>query len=116
MGMEENGGGLFFESPDNITFCLEKLFYVCRVYIQDQSINNFENDTMKVSVNEATMTRLWARNWAAIQLVLISKFAFAPENFQGFSRNGPWGEGLLFDVPCSYINFVFIQFVNETVL
>ena len=54
--MEENGGGLFFEVP--ITFCLEKLFYVCLVYIQDQSFNNFENDTMKVSVNEAKLTGL----------------------------------------------------------
>ena len=35
----------FLESP-------EKLFYVCSVYLQYQSFNNFENDTMKVSVNE----------------------------------------------------------------
>ena len=27
-------------------------------YIQDQSFNNFENDTMKVSVNEAKLTGL----------------------------------------------------------
>ena len=36
----------------------KKLFYVCRVCIQDQSFNNFENDTMKLSVNEAKLTGL----------------------------------------------------------
>ena len=44
----------------------EKLFCVCRIYIQDQSFNNFDNDTMKLSVNEAKLTGLWARNYAAI--------------------------------------------------
>ena len=52
--MEENGGGLFLESPDN--FFLGKLFYVCRVHIQDQSFNNFENDTMNVSVQKRSKT------------------------------------------------------------
>ena len=41
----------FLESP-------EKLFYVCSVCLQYQSFNNFENDTMKVSVNEAKLTGL----------------------------------------------------------
>ena len=31
----------------------EKLFCVCRSCIQDQSFNNFENDTKKKSVYEA---------------------------------------------------------------
>ena len=35
-----------------------KLFYVCRVYNEDQSFNNFENDTMKLSGNEAKLTGL----------------------------------------------------------
>ena len=60
-----------------------------RVCIQDQSFTNFENDTMKLSVNEAKLTGLGARNCATIQQVLISKFAFAPEKLLGFSRNGP---------------------------
>ena len=34
----------------------EKLFYVCCVCIHDQSFNNFDNDTMKLSVNEAKLT------------------------------------------------------------
>ena len=42
-------GQVFFESPDH---------YVCRVRIQHQIFNNFENDTMKVSVNEAKLTGL----------------------------------------------------------
>ena len=42
-------GQVFFESPDH---------YVCRVCIQHQIFNNFENDTMKVSVNEAKLTGL----------------------------------------------------------
>ena len=36
----------------------EKLFYVCRVCIQDQSFINFENDTMKLSFSEAKLTDL----------------------------------------------------------
>ena len=36
----------------------EKLFCVCLIYIQDQSFNNFDNDTMKLSVDEATLTGL----------------------------------------------------------
>ena len=36
----------------------EELFYVFRVCIQGQSFNNFENDTMKLSVNEARLTGL----------------------------------------------------------
>ena len=33
--------------------CPGKLLLVCRVYIQGQSSNNFENNKMKLSVNEA---------------------------------------------------------------
>ena len=35
---------------------LGKLFHVYRVCIQDQSFNNFENDKMKLSFNEAKLT------------------------------------------------------------
>ena len=41
-----------FLKNTNITFGPEKLFYVCRVCIQHYSLNNFENNTMKLSVNE----------------------------------------------------------------
>ena len=52
------GTGACF-SKVSITFRARKLFYVCRVCVQDQSFNNFENDTiMKLSVNEAKLTGL----------------------------------------------------------
>ena len=48
-----------------------------------------ENNTMNLSVNEAKLAGLWARNCATIQQVLILKFAFGPEKFPGLSRNEP---------------------------
>ena len=49
--------GPFLESPGSFSG-LGKLFCVSRVCIQDQSFNNFENDTMKLSVNETELTGL----------------------------------------------------------
>ena len=57
--MVSETGDKFLERP-------RKLFYVCRVCIQDLSFGNAENDTMKLSLNEAKLTGLWARNCAAI--------------------------------------------------
>ena len=78
--------GPFLESLDN--FSGPKSAFVFTVFAWDQSFNNFENDTMKLSVNEAKLTGLWARNFTTIQLLLISKFAFGPEKLPGLSRNG----------------------------
>ena len=39
---------------------------------------------MKVLVNEALLTGLWARNRVTIQEALISKFAFGPEKLPRF--------------------------------
>ena len=44
---------------------------------------------MKLSVNEAKVTDLWARNCATIQMDLISKLAFGPEKLPDRLRNGP---------------------------
>ena len=44
---------------------------------------------MKLSINEAKLTGLWARNCAAIKQVLILKFAFGPEKLPEISKNGP---------------------------
>ena len=44
--------GLFLESLEFKLFGPGKLFYVCQVYIQDQSCNNFVNDKVKLSINE----------------------------------------------------------------
>ena len=45
---------------------------------------------MKLSINEAKLTGLWARNCAAIKEVLILKFAFGPEKLPELSKKGPW--------------------------
>ena len=66
-----------------------KQFCVSVVCIQDQSLNNFENDTIKLSVNEAELTGLRARNCATIQQVLIIRFAFRSDTLPGLSRNEP---------------------------
>ena len=44
---------------------------------------------MKLSVDGAKLTGLWARNCATIEVVWILKFAFGPEKLTGLSRNGP---------------------------
>ena len=44
---------------------------------------------MKLLVNKAKLTGLWARNCATIQQVLILKFAFGPKKSAGLSKNGP---------------------------
>ena len=49
--------GLFIESPGSFSG-LESIFFVCRVCIQDQSFDNFDSDTMKLSVNKAKLTGL----------------------------------------------------------
>ena len=61
------------------------------VCIPDQRFNNFENDTMKLSVNEPKLTSLWAWNCATIQQVLMSKFAFWPKKLAAFRETGPTG-------------------------
>ena len=44
---------------------------------------------MKLSVNEAKLTFLWAWNCATIQQVVILIFAFEPKKFLGLLRNAP---------------------------
>ena len=62
----------------------KKLFFVCRLCIQDQSFINFEIYAMKLSVakkgDETKLTDLRARNYSTIKQVLISKFVFGPEH------------------------------------
>ena len=48
----------FLESPDSFSDPKIERFYVYRVCIQDQSFNNFENDSMELSVKEAKLTGL----------------------------------------------------------
>ena len=72
-----------------VNFRARKAVYICFVCIQDQSFNCFENNTMKLSVNEAKLTGLCARNRVTVQQVFISKFAFRSEKLSGLSRNEP---------------------------
>ena len=44
---------------------------------------------MKLSINEAKLTGLWARNCAAVKQVSNLKFAFGPEKLPELSKNGP---------------------------
>ena len=46
---------------------------------------------MKLSVNEAILIGLWARNCSTIQQGLILKFAFGPEKFPGLFEK--WAAG-----------------------
>ena len=84
----ENGPGACFSNVP-VTFLARKAVCVCCVSVQDQSFNNFENNTMKLSVDEAKLTSMWVRNCAAFQQVLILKFSLGPEKFPGLPRNGP---------------------------
>ena len=63
--------GPFLESPGNFSSA-ESCFVF---FIQDQSFNNFENNAMKLYVNEAKLTGLWARNWVTILTGFDLKFA-----------------------------------------
>ena len=72
----EKGTGLRFSEGGERCF----MFAVFAFKIPD-------NDTMKLSVNEAKLTGLWARNCATTTKVLILKFTFGPQKFPGFSKN-----------------------------
>ena len=56
------------------------MFDICRVCIQYESFNNFENDTNNESVNEIKLTGFWARNRAAIQ----QNFLPGPQSYRDF--------------------------------
>ena len=56
---------LFLESPESFSGP-GKLLCVCYIDIQAQSFDNFENNEMKLSVNDAKLTGLLARNCATI--------------------------------------------------
>lgn len=49
-------GACFVKIP--VTFQARKAVFVCCVCIQEQSVNSFENNTVKLSVDEAKVTSL----------------------------------------------------------
>ena len=64
---------------------------LCLLCIQDQTLNNSENNAMKLSENEAILTGLLARNCATIQQVLILKICLrGPKCFRVFRETGRW--------------------------
>ena len=77
-------GACFSKVPVN--FRTGKLLCVCRVYIQDQSFDKFEKSKTKLSVNEAKLSGLWAKNCATIQQVCLRA------RFRAFPETGPWWE------------------------
>ena len=77
--------GPFPESPNNVSGPK------CCCLHSRSTFNNFENDTMKLSVNEPKLTSLWAWNCATIQQVLMSKFAFWPKKLPAFRETGSTG-------------------------
>ena len=52
----------------------------------------FENNTMKLSVNETKLTGLWARTCATFQQVMILKFHSGLKSYRAFQETGPWIE------------------------
>ena len=70
-------GARFSKVP--ITFQARKAVLCLLCLTQHQSFKNFENDTMKLSVNEAKLTCFRAESCANVHQVLISKFALGLE-------------------------------------
>ena len=80
--------GSFLESPG--TFSGAEAVLCCSVFIQDESFNNFEKNAMKLLLNDAKSTGLWARNCATIEQFLILKFAPRARKVSGrFEKQGP---------------------------
>ena len=71
-------------------FAAEKRFHVYRVcIIKDQSFNSFENDTMKLSVNEAKLTGLWARNFTTFNCFWFRNLPSDPRSCRDVRETGP---------------------------
>ena len=75
----------FRESADNVLG--PKNYFVCCVCIHDESFNNFDNDTMKLWVNEEKLTGLCARNCVTIRQVLICCVCVHDESFNNFDND-----------------------------
>ena len=82
------GLGLFLESPSNLFGPESSVLFAAFTFKINVSII-LKSNKMKLSVNEARLTGLWARNCATIQQVWILKFASGPKRFQDFRETGP---------------------------
>ena len=84
------GASVFLESPSNFSgpkscFMLAMFAFKIKVSV----ILKMILVTMKLPVNEAKLTSLWARNFATIQQVLILKFAFRSKRYWAFQETDP---------------------------
>ena len=83
---------MFLESSGNFSGPERGFVFVVFAFSKTkQSFNNSEDNEMKLSVDKAKLTGLWARTVLTTQLVCILKFSFRPAKFPGLSRNGPLG-------------------------
>ena len=82
------GLGLFLESPGNFLGPESCVVFAAFTFKMKVSII-LKSNKMKLSVNEAKLTGLWARNCATIQQVWILKFVFDPKSFLDFRETGP---------------------------
>ena len=93
--------GLFLESPGNFSGP-DKCFVLILFAFKIKVSIIFKNNTIKLSVNEATLTGLWTWNCATIHVTGCDfKFAFRPEKFPGLSRNGRQKFCFFCDAGCS---------------
>ena len=80
--------GLFFEIPENVSGL--KSCFMLAAFAFDQSVNNFEDDTMKVLVNKAKLTGLWARTEQCCYK--FNRFWFQnfldPKSYRAFRKTG----------------------------
>ena len=79
--------GLFLESPGNFSGLKSCFMFDMFAFKITVSITCFENDALKLSVNEANFRGFRARNCATIEQVLILNFVFGPEKLPHLSRN-----------------------------
>ena len=84
------GASVFLESPSNFSgpkSCF--MFAMFAFKIKVSVILKMILVTMKLPVNEAKLTSLWARNFTTIQQVLILKFVFRSERYWAFRETDP---------------------------
>ena len=72
-----------------VTFRARKAVFVCPVCIQDQGIDDFKNDHMKLPIDEAKLTGLWARNCTTVQQILIWNLPLGPKRYRAFRETRP---------------------------
>ena len=72
-----------------VTFRARKAVFVCLVCIQDQGIDDFKNDQMKLSIQRSKIDWFVSQELCHYSTDFDLKFAFGPEKLSGLSRNAP---------------------------